>query len=571
MGVRRSRLAAMAAAVVTAIGVTATGVSGLATAGAAAQANLLANPGLETGNLSGWSCSPLGRVVTSPVHSGSYALAGAVSGADDAQCTQSVSVQPSTAYTLAGWVQGNYVYLGDSGTGTSDTSTWTPAASSWTQLSTSFTTGAATTSVTIYVHGWYAQGSYYADDLSLAGPAGSGGGGGTSAPGAPSSVAVTGTTSSTVSLSWTAPSGTVTGYHVYSAGSQAGSVTGTSDTLTGLAAATRYTFTVAAYNSAGTGPQSAAVTVTTAASSGGGGGGSSGSLAVAPYVDLTNNQEPMLDQAITQVGLKSFTAAFVTGSGCTPIWGDTLPVTNDPAVTGEITKAESEGAMPIVSFGGEAGIELAQSCTTLSQLTAAYQSVINTLKVTRIDFDIEGALIAYTATNNLRFQAINALEAANPGLSVSVTIPVNPAGPDNYGQAFLQQAAADGTRISVVNGMAMDYYGSYDTGGAQMGSDAVAAAQNTLAFVRTVFPGATYSMIGITPMIGQNDDPAEVFTEADARTLVSFAQANHLGRLAFWSVDRDQACGGSASGLPECSEISQQPLDFTRIFAAYTG
>ena len=571
MGLRRSRLAAMAAAVVTAMGVTATGVSGLATAGAAAQANLLANPGLETGTLSGWSCSPLGRVVTSPVHSGSYALAGAVSGADDAQCTQSVSVQPSTAYTLAGWVQGNYVYLGDSGTGTSDTSTWTPAASSWTQLSTSFTTGAATTSVTIYVHGWYAQGSYYADDLSLAGPAGSGGGGGTSAPGAPSGLAVTGTTSSTVSLSWTAPSGTVTGYHVYSAGSQAGSVTGTSDTLTGLAAATRYTFTVAAYNSAGTGPQSAAVTVTTAASSGGGGGGSSGSLAVAPYVDLTNNQEPMLDQAITQAGLKSFTAAFVTGSGCTPIWGDTLPVTNDPAVTGEITKAESEGATPIVSFGGEAGIELAQSCTTLSQLTAAYQSVINSLKVTRIDFDIEGALIAYTATNNLRFQAINALEAANPGLSVSVTIPVNPAGPDNYGQAFLQQAAADGTRISVVNGMAMDYYGSYDTGGAQMGSDAVAAAQNTLAFVRTVFPGATYSMIGITPMIGQNDDPAEVFTEADARTLVSFAQANHLGRLAFWSVDRDQACGGSASGLPECSEISQQPLDFTRIFAAYTG
>jgi hypothetical protein len=180
------------------------------------------------------------------VHSGSYALAGAVSGSDDAQCTQSVSVQPSTAYTLSGWVQGNYVYLGDSGTGTSDTSNWTPAASSWTQLSTSFTTGAATTSVTIYVHGWYAQGSYYADDLSLAGPAGSGGGGGTSAPGAPSGLRVTGTTSSTVSLSWTAPSGTVTGYDVYSGASQAASVTGTTDTLTGLAASTSYTFTVAA-------------------------------------------------------------------------------------------------------------------------------------------------------------------------------------------------------------------------------------------------------------------------------------------------------------------------------------
>ena len=106
---------------------------------------------------------------------------------------------------------------------------------------------------------------------------------------------------------------------------------------------------------------------------------------------MTNLQEPMLDQAATQAGLKAFTAAFVIGSGCTPIWGDTLPVTNDPTVTGEITKAESEGATPIVSFGGEDGVELAQSCTSLSSLEAAYQSVINTLHVTHIDFDIEGA------------------------------------------------------------------------------------------------------------------------------------------------------------------------------------
>jgi hypothetical protein len=28
---------------------------------------------------------------------------------------------------------------------------------------------------------------------------------------------------------------------------------------------------------------------------------------------------------------------------------------------------------------------------------------------------------------------------------------------------------------------------------------------------------------------------------------------------------------GSVSGLPACSEISQQPLDFTKIFLKYTG
>jgi hypothetical protein len=77
--------------------------------------------------------------------------------------------------------------------------------------------------------------------------------------------------------------------------------------------------------------------------------------------------------------------------------------------------------------------------------------------------------------------------------------------------------------------------------------------------------------IGVTAMIGQNDDPAEVFTEANVQTLVSFAQPNHLGRLACWSADRDQPCSGSASGLAQCSEISQSPLDFTKIFPQYSG
>jgi hypothetical protein len=138
-------------------------------------------------------------------------------------------------------------------------------------------------------------------------------------------------------------------------------------------------------------PASGAVHATTASSgSGGGGGGSPGSYAVAPYADMTNNQEPMLNEAASQAGLKAFTAAFVIGSGCTPIWGDTLPVTNDPTVTSEISTAEADGAQPIVSFGGESGSELAASCSSLSQLTAAYQSVISTLHVTHIDFDIEG-------------------------------------------------------------------------------------------------------------------------------------------------------------------------------------
>ena len=298
----------------------------------AAGSNVLTNAGFESGSLSSWSCDAgTAGVVTSPVHSGSYALGATPTSSDDAQCTQTVSVQASTTYTLSAYVEGSYVYLGANG----GNDTWTPSATSWQQLSTTVTTTASQTSLTIYLHGWYAQPEYYADDVSLT--SGTGG----SSP-----------TSTSTSTGSSSPTGTA------------------SPTPTG-------TGTV--------------------------GSGSVGK--VAPYVDMSNNQETMLNSA-AKAGLKTYTAAFVISAGCAPIWGDTLPVTNDPAMDEEIATAKADGATPIVSFGGAGGTELAMACTTESSLQAAYQSVITHLGVTYIDFDIEGAPLDYTADNNLLFEAI---------------------------------------------------------------------------------------------------------------------------------------------------------------------
>src|SRR4051812_33764780 len=75
----------------------------VAATGPASAANLLANPGFETGTLSGWSCSG-STVISSPVHSGTRALAATPAGSDYARCAQTVSVLPNTAYTLSAWV-----------------------------------------------------------------------------------------------------------------------------------------------------------------------------------------------------------------------------------------------------------------------------------------------------------------------------------------------------------------------------------------------------------------------------------------------------------------------------------
>ncbi|MER7832033.1 glycoside hydrolase family 18 protein [Streptomyces sp. NPDC095602] len=225
----------------------------------AADPELLRNGGFESG-LDGWTCTAgSGAAVTSPVHGGTGALKATPTGGDNARCSQTVAVRPDSAYTLSGWVRGGYAYLGATGTGTTDTYTWTPSAADWQKLTTTFRTGPATTSVTVYTHGWYGTAAYHADDLSLTGP----GGDPVTVPAAPAGLTAGTPTSSSVPLTWRPVSG-ATGYTVYRDGVKALTATGTSATVTGLAADTSYGFQVTAANSAGESPRSPVVTARTA-------------------------------------------------------------------------------------------------------------------------------------------------------------------------------------------------------------------------------------------------------------------------------------------------------------------
>ncbi|WP_435270280.1 chitinase [Streptomyces sp. 1222.5] len=388
-GTRRPRsvLALLTAALLAVPGITA-----LSSAARAADADVSRNGGFESG-LTGWTCTA-GTTVNSPVHSGTSALRATPAGSDNAQCAQTVTVQPDSQYTLSGHVRGSYVYLGANGTGTTDVSTWTQSAPDWQKLSTTFRTGATTTKVTIYTHGWYGTGAYYADDISLIGPGGSGTG---QPPAPPAGLRTTTVTSSSVGLSWSAVTG-ATGYSVYRDGTKVQTVTGTSATVSGLAAATAYGFQVTASNDAGESAKSAVVTATTSP----GGGGGSPDLPAHALVGYLH-------------------ASFANGSGYTRLadvpdsWdvidlafgeptsvtsGDIrfnrCPVTECPNVESDadfkaaIKAKQAAGKKVLISIGGQNGQVQLTTTAARDAFVTSVSKIIDTYGLDGLDIDFEG-------------------------------------------------------------------------------------------------------------------------------------------------------------------------------------
>ena len=283
----------------------------------------------------------------------------------------------------------------------------------------------------------------------------------------------------------------------------------------------------------------------------------------APYVEA--NQANQIGQAEQQAGVKYFILAFILGQGCKAVWGGgaVLSPSPDPIMT-EISKIRNMGGDVSISFGGAKPPELALVCPDAASLQKQYQTVIDTYHVTHLDFDIEGAAIA-DANVDKRNQALAALQKANPGLAISYTLSVSPNGLSSDGMNLLKDAVKNGVKIDFVNIMTMDYFGGATS--KEEGDNAISAAKATEKQLSSL---GLLPRIGVIPMIGRNDDPAEVFTLDDARKLVAFAQQDpNVVELSMWALQRDRSCGGQFNELSDCSFQTQQQYDFSKAFNAF--
>jgi hypothetical protein len=284
----------------------------------------------------------------------------------------------------------------------------------------------------------------------------------------------------------------------------------------------------------------------------------------APYI--MTRAAANLAQISTDTGIRYFTLAFVLdGGGCAASWGSRTPVTTEAALVPVIDKLRQQGGDVLVSFGGEAGKELALGCDNAIALQAQYQAVIDKYQVSVLDMDIEGKSLNDAASVERRNVALAAIQAANPNIQISYTLPVATDGLTRGGIALLTNAMAHGVKVAIVNLMTMDYGGSADP--LAMGAYALTAVNGTAA---QMLDNGIRARIGIIPMIGMNDVKPEVFTLADARTMVDWAQTNPVvSRVSMWSVERDLGCSGATKASSSCSGVTQQLYDFSKILNTF--
>lgn len=307
----------------------------------------------------------------------------------------------------------------------------------------------------------------------------------------------------------------------------------------------------------------------------------------AAYVDVTSTPSYAFEQ-LGATPTADVVLAFIVASStepCTPTWGtyytlDEAGVTLD--LDRRIARLQQQDGRIAVSFGGALNNELAVTCTDHDQLVRAYESVIERYNIDTIDLDLENTGLSDADAAKRRAAAIAALQAKRraegKSLAVWLTLPVAPQGLTEVGTKAVAEMLSGGVDLAGVNVMTMDY------GGSRQENQSMQVA-STLALTEThrqldilykqagiALSSATlWSKLGATPMIGQNDVVAEVFTLDDAVGLNAFAREKGVGRMSMWSANRDIPCGENYVDTKivsdSCSGVKTEKFGFARVLS----
>ncbi|WP_231379783.1 glycosyl hydrolase family 18 protein [Polaromonas sp. CG_9.11] len=290
---------------------------------------------------------------------------------------------------------------------------------------------------------------------------------------------------------------------------------------------------------------------------------------VAPYFHSWGGS---LNDAKQSVGMNSAILSFATTNGSCALV---------PDLTNKLEDARNyvaAGGRLLISFGGAHGVYAEVACRNDDQLFSLMENLMRDSNSRRFDFDIEGHQLKDVEATARRARVLARLQAKYPDLYISFSLPGWLLGFDPNSMNLLNTTVAAGVRIDMVNVMTQSFgvqnlqtmVPSSTVGEASVMTFRAAVNQMTAVF-RNKTQAQLHAMMGITPMIGKNDD-GSTFTLDDAYTVANFAKQNGVGLISYWSFQRDRAQSSNGStNLGSFSGVAQSDFQFYNIFNSSGG
>ncbi|MFF0030712.1 chitinase [Streptomyces avermitilis] len=260
----------------------------------------------------------------------------------------------------------------------------------------------------------------------------------------------------------------------FTTGAATTSVTGTSATVSSLAASTSYSFQVTATNAAGESAKSTAVTGTTSASSGGG-GGSVPKHAVTGYWQNFNNGAKVQKISDVQSPYDIIAVAFADATSTPGAVSFSLDSAGLGGYTVDQFKADikakqAAGKKVVISIGGQNGTVSVNDSASAANFANSVYSLMQTYGFDGVDIDLENGLNATYMS-----QALRSL-SAKAGSSLVITMAPQTIDMQSTSNGYFQTALNIKDILTVVN---MQYYNS----GSMLGCDGKVYSQGSVDFL----------------------------------------------------------------------------------------